>query len=89
MAVQRPGTRQFERFPARIPVLLIKETEGRIVQRHGNTLDVSVRGLRVITGLSLEPGETVRVLGTQVILGRFRVVWTLPWRSEAGLEIVD
>jgi hypothetical protein len=86
--VQIPATRRFERVPARIPLSLIKEANGRILQRDGNTLDVSIRGLRVSTDLMLEPGETVGVFSPEGLLGRFRVVWALPWRSEAGLEIV-
>jgi hypothetical protein len=86
--VQSPATRRFERVPARIPVSLVKEMEGRIVQRDGNTVDVSIRGLRVLTDLWLDPGETVGVFCPEGLLGRFRVVWTLPWRSQAGLEIV-
>ncbi|MBI1940341.1 MAG: PilZ domain-containing protein [Acidobacteria bacterium] len=87
VAAQSPTTRRFERVPTRIPVSLIKEAEGRIVQRDGNTVDVSIRGLRVLTDLPLEPGETLGVFIPEGLLGRFRVVWALPWRSEAGLEI--
>ncbi|HUU12274.1 MAG TPA: PilZ domain-containing protein [Terriglobia bacterium] len=86
--VQSPATRRFERVPGRTPVFLIKEAEGWMAQRHGNTLDVSIRGLRVSTDLLLEPGETVRVLCPEGLLGRFGVVWALPWQSEAGLEII-
>ncbi len=86
--VQTPATRRFERVPARIPISLIKEAEGRIVQRDGNTVDVSIPGLRIFTDLFLEPGETVGVSCPEGLLGRFRVVWALPWRSEAGLELV-
>ena len=89
VVVQIPTTRRFERVPARIPVFLIKEAEGRIVQRHGNTLDVSIRGLRVSTDLPLKPGERVRVFYPEALLGIFRVVWAIPWRSEAGLEVVS
>lgn len=87
-SVHSPSTRRFERIPTKIPVSLIKETEGRLVQRDGNTVDISIRGLRIVTDLFLEPGETVGVFCPEGLLGRFRVVWTLPWRSEAGFEIV-
>jgi hypothetical protein len=99
MAVdQTPARRRFERLPVRFPVSLIKEAEGRIVERDGDAVDVSlrglrgdgagvsIRGLRVSTDLPLKREEMVGVYCLRGILGRFRVVWTHPGRSEAGLE---
>jgi len=86
--VQIPATRRFERVAVHIPASLIKEAEGRIVRRDGNTVDISIRGLRVSTDLPMEPGETVGVFLPEGLLGRYRVAWALPRRSEAGLEFI-
>lgn len=96
--VQTPARRRFERVPVRFPVSLIKESDGRVMERDGDAVDVSLRGLRgdaagvsigglrVFTDLPLEREEMVGVYCLRGLLGRFRVVWTHPGRAEAGLE---
>ena len=84
-----------QRIPATIPIKLVVESKGFKVEHEASTLDLSLRGVRVRTLLSLLPGDTVGIIhrGDSRHAISARVVWTQrvgtdPW-SLAGLEFLE
>jgi len=92
-----PATRlcRSQRIPATIPIRLVVESEGFKVEHDASTVDLSLRGVRVRTLLSLFPGETVGIIprGDSRHAISARVVWTrhvgTDPRSLAGLEFQE
>jgi hypothetical protein len=91
-SIAQPPPRRTERRTGVIPVTLHIESKGRKYQQVASTLDVSERGLRILTVTSLMPGQTLAVYSQGALLGNCRVVWVAgagsDRPSEAGLEIL-
>lgn len=87
--------RRWERRPATIPITLISKASHSETDDSAITVDISLRGAKVRTKLTLVPGETVRF----VPQGKFpdaiptRVVWAQEDESAhwtyAGLEFLN
>ena len=90
--IAQPPPRRTERRTGVIPVTLHIESKGRKYQQVASTLDVSERGLRILTVTSLMPGQTLAVYSQGALLGNCRVVWVTgagsDRPSEVGLEIL-
>lgn len=84
--------RRLERLSGVLPVTLHIEARGRKFQHPASTLDISDRGIRIVTATSLSPGQTLDVFSSRALLGRCRVVWVTGGGSdrpsEVGLEIL-
>lgn len=83
---------RMERWTGVIPVTLRVESKGRKYEHVASTLDISDRGLRILTTTSLTPGQTLEVFSNRSLLGNCRVVWVVgagsDRPSEVGLEIL-
>lgn len=90
--IGQPPPRRIERFSGILPVTLHVEARGRRFEHPASTLDMSDRGLRIVTTTSLIPGQTLEVFSSRALLGRCRVVWVTGGGtdrpSEVGLEIL-
>ena len=90
--IGQPPPRQIERLSGVFPVTLQVEARGRKYEHPASTLDMSDRGLRIVTATSLIPGQTLEVFSSRALLGRCRVVWVTGGGtdrpSEVGLEIL-
>ncbi len=90
--IGQPPPRRIERRSGVIPVTLHVESRGRKFEHPASTLDLSERGLRIVTTTSLIPGQTLEVFSSRALLGRCRVVWVTGGGtdrpSEVGLEIL-
>ncbi len=84
--------RRIERLSGVLPVILHVEARGRKFEHPASTLDISDKGLRIVTNTSLIPGQTLEVFSSRALLGRCRVVWVTGGGtdrpSEVGLEIL-
>lgn len=91
--IGQPPPRQIERLSGVFPVTLQVESKGRKFEHPASTLDMSDRGLRIVTTTSLSPGQTLDVFSSRALLGRCRVVWVTGGGtdrpSEVGLEILN
>jgi len=90
--IGQPPPRRIERLSGVLPVTLHVEARGRKYEHPASTLDMSDRGLRIVTTTSLIPGQTLDVFSSRALLGRCRVVWVTGGGtdrpSEVGLEIL-
>jgi hypothetical protein len=90
--IGQPPPRGMERFSGVLPVTLHVESRGRKFEHPASTLDMSDRGLRIVTTTSLTAGQTLEVFSSRARLGRCRVVWVTGGGtdrpSEVGLEIL-
>lgn len=90
--IAQPPPRRMERWTGVIPVTLRVESKGRKYEHVASTLDISDRGLRILTTTSLTPGQTLEVYSSRSRLGNCRVVWVTgagsDQPSEVGLEIL-
>ena len=90
--IAQPPPRRMERWTGVIPVTLRVEAKGRKYEHVASTLDISDRGLRILTTTSLTPGQTLEVYSSRSLLGNCRVVWVTgagsDQPSEVGLEIL-
>lgn len=90
--IGQPPPRRIERLSGILPVTLHVEARGRKFEHPASTLDMSDRGLRIVTTTSLIPGQTLEVFSSRALLGRCRVVWVTGGGtdrpSEVGLEIL-
>lgn len=90
--IGQPPPRRIERLSGVLPVILHVEARGRKFEHLASTLDMSDRGLRIVTTTSLIPGQTLDVFSSRALLGRCRVVWVTGGGtdrpSEVGLEIL-
>ncbi|MBI4164263.1 MAG: hypothetical protein HY508_00845 [Acidobacteria bacterium] len=90
--IGQPPPRQLERLSGVFPVTLQVEAKGRKFEHPASTLDMTDRGLRIVTATSLIPGQTLDVFSSRALLGRCRVVWVTGGGtdrpSEVGLEIL-
>jgi hypothetical protein len=90
--IAQPPPRRIERWTGVIPVTLRVESKGRKYEHVASTLDISDRGLRILTTTSLTPGQTLEVYSSRSLLGNCRVVWVTgagsDRPSEVGLEIL-
>jgi hypothetical protein len=90
--IGQPPPRGIERFSGVLPVTLHVESRGRKFEHPASTLDMSDRGLRIVTTTSLSAGQTLEVFSSRALLGRCRVVWVsgggTDRPSEVGLEIL-
>ena len=90
--IAQPPPRRMERWTGVIPVTLRVESKGRKYEHVASTLDISDRGLRILTMTSLLPGQTLEVFSSRSLLGNCRVVWVVgagsDRPSEVGLEIL-
>ena len=90
--IGQPPPRGMERFSGVLPVTLHVEARGRKFEHPASTLDMSDRGLRIVTTTSLTTGQTLEVFSSRARLGRCRVVWVsgggTDRPSEVGLEIL-
>ena len=90
--IAQPPPRRMERWTGVIPITLRVESKGRKYEHVASTLDMSDRGLRILTTTSLAPGQTLEVLSNRALLGNCRVVWVVgagsDRPSEVGLEIL-
>jgi len=84
-----------QRIPATIPIRLVVESEGSVVEYEVSTIDLSLRGVRVRAPLALLAGETVGIIarGDSLHTIPARVVWA-QWVgsgrfSLAGLEFLE
>jgi hypothetical protein len=84
--------RRPERRAGVIPVTLRVETDGKRYEQPTSTLNISERGLRILTGACLVPGHTIDLYTNRMLLGHCRVVWVAgggPDRPrEVGLEVL-
>ena len=91
-AIGQPPPRRMERWSGVIPVILHVESKGRKFEHPASTLDMSDRGLRIVTTTSLIPGQTLDVYSSRSLLGHCRVVWVAgagtDRPSEVGLEVL-
>ena len=89
------NVRRWERESAKIPIKLVLKAESFKADNSATTIDLSLRGMRVQTSLTLVPGEWVGI----VAKGEFphaipaRVVWAREddfshW-TIAGLEFLQ
>lgn len=90
--IGQPPPRRIERLSGVIPVTLHAEAKGRKFEHPASTLDLSDKGMRIVTNTSLIPGQTFDVYSNRALLGRCRVVWVTGGGtdrpSEVGLEIL-
>ena len=90
--IGQPPPRKIERLSGVLPVTLHVEAKGRRFEHPASTLDMSDKGLRIVTNTSLSPGQTLDVFSSRALLGRCRVVWVTgagtDRPSEVGLEIL-
>jgi hypothetical protein len=90
--IAQPPPRRMERWTGVIPITLRVESKGRKYEHVASTLDMSDRGLRILTTTSLAPGQTLEVFSNRALLGNCRVVWVVgagsDRPSEVGLEIL-
>jgi hypothetical protein len=90
--IAQPPPRRMERWTGVIPITLRVESKGRKYEHVASTLDISDRGLRILTTTSLAPGQTLEVFSNRSLLGNCRVVWVVgagsDRPSEVGLEIL-
>ena len=90
--IAHPIPRKIERWTGVIPVTLRVEARGRKFEHIASTLDLSDRGLRILTTTSLVPGQTLEVFSDRSRIGNCRVVWVTgagsDRPSEVGLEIL-
>ena len=90
--VAQPPPRRNERWSGVLPVTLHVEARGRRFDHPAATLDMSDRGLRIVTTTSLLPGQTLDVYANRSLLGHCRVVWVngagSDRPSEVGLELL-
>jgi chorismate mutase len=90
--IAQPPPRRRERWTGVIPVTLRVESKGRKYEHMASTLDISDRGLRILTTTALTPGQTLEVFSSRSLLGNCRVVWVSgagsDRPSEVGLEIL-
>jgi uncharacterized protein YukE len=90
--IAQPPPRRMERWTGVIPITLRVESKGKKYEHVASTLDMSDRGLRILTTTSLVPGQTLEVLSNRSLLGNCRVVWVVgagsDRPSEVGLEIL-
>jgi hypothetical protein len=90
--IGQPPPRRIERLSGVLPVTLHVESKGRRFEHPASTLDMSDRGLRIVTTTSLVAGQTLEVFSSKALLGRCRVVWVTGGGSdrpsEVGLEIL-
>ncbi len=90
--IAQPPPRRMERWTGVIPITLRVESKGRKFEHVASTLDMSDRGLRILTTTSLAPGQTLEVFSNRALLGNCRVVWVVgagsDRPSEVGLEIL-
>jgi hypothetical protein len=91
-AIAQPPPRRMERWSGVLPITLHVEARGRRFEHPASTLDMSDRGLRIVTATSLTPGQTLDVYSSRSLLGHCRVVWVTgagtDRPSEVGLEIL-
>jgi hypothetical protein len=90
----QPLPRRSDRRIAKIAIVVFAEKEKEWEECETFTLDVSAQGARIQAGISLTPGQVVRVVpadGSDPVTGR--VVWVGKPASEvegqAGLEFLD
>ena len=90
--IGQPPPRRLERLSGVLPVTLQYEARGRKFEHPASTLDMSDKGLRIVTTTSLVTGQTLDVFSSRALLGRCRVVWVTGGGtdrpSEVGLEIL-
>jgi hypothetical protein len=90
--IAQPPPRRNERWSGVLPVTLHVEARGRRFDHPASTLDMSDRGLRIVTTTSLLPGQTLDVYSNRTLLGHCRVVWVTgagsDRPSEVGLEVL-
>jgi hypothetical protein len=91
-SIGQPPPRRMERWSGVLPITLHVESKGRRFEHPASTLDMSDRGLRIVTTTSLIPGQTLDVFSNRSLLGHCRVVWVTgagtDRPSEVGLEIL-
>jgi hypothetical protein len=86
--------RRWERQPATIPITLAKDTEVITVDKSATIIDFSLRGVGVVTTLTLVPGDYVNIFAKGEIPDAIptRVVWMREDESSrsivAGLEFL-
>jgi hypothetical protein len=90
--IGQPPPRRMERWSGVQPVTLHFEARGRRFEHPASTLDISDRGLRIVTATALTPGQILDVYSSRSLLGHCRVVWVTgagtDRPSEVGLEIL-
>ena len=90
--IGQPTPRKIERLSGVLPITLHVEAKGRKFEHPASTLDISDKGLRIVTNTSLATGQTFDVYSSRARLGRCRVVWVTGGGtdrpSEVGLEIL-
>jgi septal ring factor EnvC (AmiA/AmiB activator) len=90
--IAQPIPRKIERWTGVIPVTLRVESRGRRYEHLASTLDLSDRGLRILTTTALIPGQTLDVYSKRSRIGNCRVVWVTGAGSDrpsvVGLEIL-
>jgi hypothetical protein len=90
--IGQPPPRRMERWSGVLPITLHVETRGRRFEHPASTLDMSDRGLRIVTTTSLIAGQTLDVYSNRALLGHCRVVWVAgagsDRPSEVGLEVL-
>ncbi len=90
--IAQPFPRKIERWTGVTPVTLRVESRGRKYEHLASTLDLSDRGLRILTTTALTPGQTLEVYSDRARIGNCRVVWVTgagsDRPSEVGLEIL-
>jgi hypothetical protein len=90
--ITQPPPHRNERWSGVLPVTLHVEERGRRFDHPASTLDMSDRGLRIVTTTSLLPGQTLDVYSHDTLLGHCRVVWVTgagsDRPSEVGLEVL-
>jgi len=90
--IGQPPPRRMERWAGVLPVSLHVEAKGRKFEHPASTLDMSDRGMRIVTTTALVPGQTLDVYSSRALLGHCRVVWVsgagTDRPSEVGLEIL-
>jgi hypothetical protein len=84
----RADHRRWERHPITIPISLAKDTENLTVDNSATIIDMSLRGVGVVTTLALVPGDYVNVFAKGEIPDAIptRVVWVR--EDESSLSIV-
>ena len=87
--------RRWERRASTLPISLVLKTGDLESDDSATTLDISLRGAKVRTKLTLRPGDLVRVVpeGAFPEAIRTRVVWVQEYESNewtlAGLEFLN
>lgn len=94
-AVARLHQRRSERTPAKIPVVLLVESEGGKFEWSASTADLSDHGLKIKSNIPLTRGESLEVVfgGASEGARHCRVVWVggagFAQAGELGLEFLN